>query len=257
MRRTTRARTMLGVLLAAVVGGAVIGLGPETGFAPAVGSRLDAQVADDRAAERREMVMSQIESRGVTNPRVLDAMRSVPRHRFVPPAQQAFAYADRPLPIGHQQTISQPYIVALMSALANVGPGDRVLEVGTGSGYQAAVLAQMGADVFSIEIVAALGARAKATLRALGYGGRIRLRIGDGYAGWPDKAPFAAIVVTAAPPSIPEPLKAQLAIGGRLVIPVGDRRQRLLVVTRTPTGFEERTVIPVRFVPMTGKAQDL
>ncbi|MEM7434025.1 MAG: protein-L-isoaspartate(D-aspartate) O-methyltransferase [Myxococcota bacterium] len=257
MRGMTRARTMAVVLLTAAVGVLLIGLGPDAGFAPAGGSRLHAQDSDDRAVERREMVKSQIESRGVTNPRVLEAMRSVPRHRFVPPAQQAFAYADRPLPIGHQQTISQPYIVALMSALADVGPGDRVLEVGTGSGYQAAVLAQMGADVFSIEIVAPLGARAKSTLRALGYGARIRLRTGDGYAGWPEKAPFAAIVVTAAPPSIPEPLKAQLAVGGRLVIPVGDRRQRLLVVTRTPTGFEERMVIPVRFVPMTGKAQEL
>lgn len=211
----------------------------------------------DRSVERDRMVTTQIAARGISNPRVLRAMRTVPRDRFVPASQQANAYQDRPLPIGHRQTISQPYIVALMSELANVGPGSRVLEVGTGSGYQAAVLAEMGARVYSIEIVAPLAKQAKRTLDALGYGTRVTVRTGDGYAGWPSEAPFDAVVVTAAPPKIPAPLKEQLAVGGRLVIPVGEHHQRLQVVTRRDKGFRERTVIPVRFVPMTGKAQDL
>lgn len=201
------------------------------------------------------MVERQIESRGVRDPRVLEAMRTVPRHRFVPQAQLAHAYDDRPLPIGHGQTISQPYIVALMSDLAGVKPGDQVLEVGTGSAYQAAVLAEMGAKLYTIEIVEALAKSAKAKLEELGYGNRVEVRHGDGYAGWPSQAPFDAIVVTAAPPKIPAPLKQQLKVGGRLIIPVGERFQRLLKVTRTKDGFREETVIPVRFVPMTGKAQ--
>jgi protein-L-isoaspartate(D-aspartate) O-methyltransferase len=160
------------------------------------------------------------------------------------------------LPIGHQQTISQPYIVALMTELADVKPGDTVLEVGTGSGYQAAVLAQMGAKVFSIEIVESLAKEANALLSDLGYGKRVNVRHGDGYAGWPEHAPFDAVIVTAAPPKIPEPLKQQLKVGGRLVIPVGKYYQSLIQVTRTKDGFREKSVIPVRFVPMTGKAQE-
>ncbi len=211
---------------------------------------------DDRAEERRQMVSRQIEARDVRDPRVLRAMRNVPRHLFVPESQRRHAYEDRPLPIGHRQTISQPYIVALMTELAAVKPDDRVLEIGTGSGYQAAVLAEMGVRVFSIEIVEPLAKRAKKTLDALGYGKRVEVRHGDGYAGWPAHAPFDAVVVTAAPPKIPEPLKQQLKVGGRLVIPVGDYFQKLVVVTRTETGFRKRSVAPVRFVPMTGKAQE-
>ena len=203
------------------------------------------------------MVSRQIEARDVRDPRVLGAMRKVPRHLFVPESGRPNAYDDRPLPIGYRQTISQPYIVALMSELAEVRPGDRVLEVGTGSGYQAAVLAEIGARVFSIEIVEPLAKRATATLDALGYGTKVEVRTGDGYAGWPTHAPFDAIVVTAAPPKIPEPLKQQLKVGGHLVIPVGDYFQHLKVVTRTKKGFRERSVTPVRFVPMTGKAQNL
>jgi len=202
------------------------------------------------------MVSTQIEARGVRDPRVLEAMRKVPRHRFMPESERARAYADRPLPIGHRQTISQPYIVALMSELAGVKPGDTVLEVGTGSGYQAAVLAEMGVKVFSIEIIEPLAKQAKATLEELGYGKRVEVRHGDGYAGWPEHAPFDAVVVTAAPPEIPQPLKEQLEVGGHLVIPVGKYYQRLLRVTRTKNGFREKSVIPVRFVPMTGKAQE-
>lgn len=188
--------------------------------------------------------------------RVLEAMRKVPRHRFMPESQRAHAYDDRPLPIAHGQTISQPYIVALMSELADVKPGDTVLEVGTGSGYQAAVLAEMGVKVFSIEIIEPLAKQATATLSELGYGNKVEVRHGDGYAGWPERAPFDAVIVTAAPPKIPKPLKQQLKVGGRLVIPVGKHYQSLIRVTRTKDGFREESVIPVRFVPMTGKAQE-
>jgi protein-L-isoaspartate(D-aspartate) O-methyltransferase len=212
--------------------------------------------AEPREQERLQMVSRQIERRGVKDARVLGAMRKVPRHRFIPESQAAYAYEDRPLPIGLQQTISQPYIVALMSELAGVKPGDKVLEVGTGSGYQAAVLAEMGVKVFSIEIVEPLAKQARATLAELGYGKRVTVRHGDGYAGWPEHAPFDAIIVTAAPPKIPKPLKEQLKVGGRLVIPVGKHYQSLLRVTRTKEGFREESVIPVRFVPMTGKAQE-
>jgi protein-L-isoaspartate(D-aspartate) O-methyltransferase len=202
------------------------------------------------------MVRRQIEARGVRDARVLEAMLKVPRHRFMPESQRAHAYDDRPLPIAQGQTISQPYIVALMSELADVKPGDTVLEVGTGSGYQAAVLAEMGVKVFSIEIIEPLAKQATATLSELGYGNKVEVRHGDGYAGWPERAPFDAVIVTAAPPKIPKPLKQQLKVGGRLVIPVGKHYQSLIRVTRTKDGFREESVIPVRFVPMTGKAQE-
>ncbi len=209
-----------------------------------------------REQERFDMVRRQIEARGVRDARVLEAMRKVPRHRFVPESQRAHAYDDRPLPIARGQTISQPYIVALMTELANVKSGDTVLEVGTGSGYQAAVLAEMGVKVFSIEIIEPLAKQAKAILSELGYGKRVQVRHGDGYAGWPQHAPFDAVIVTAAPPKIPEPLKQQLKVGGHLIIPVGKHYQSLMRVTRTKDGYREEPVIPVRFVPMTGKAQE-
>jgi protein-L-isoaspartate(D-aspartate) O-methyltransferase len=211
--------------------------------------------ADEWGDARQAMVSSQIEARGVRDPRVLEAMRRVPRHRFVAEAWRSAAYEDRPLPIGHEQTISQPYVVALMSELASVRPGQRVLEIGTGSGYQAAVLAELGAEVRSIEIVEPLGLRARALLSELGYR-NVEVRIGDGYAGWPDEAPFDVVLLTAAPPQIPPPLLEQLAIGGRLVAPVGrGDDQDLVVITRTERGLSQRTVIPVRFVPMTGRAE--
>ena len=213
------------------------------------------EASDAREQERHEMVRTQIEARGVRDAVVLEAMRSVPRHLFVPQSQRVKAYADRPLPIGSGQTISQPYIVALMTELAGVKPGDKVLEVGTGSGYQAAVLAEMGVRLFSIEIIEALAKSAKATLEERGYMTNVEVRHGDGYGGWPDQAPFDAIIVTAAPPKVPKPLKEQLKVGGRLIIPVGKRYQSLLKVTRTKNGFSGESVIPVRFVPMTGKAQ--
>jgi protein-L-isoaspartate(D-aspartate) O-methyltransferase len=225
-----------------------VGLASEPG-------RADSADEKPREGERIQMVRRQIEARGVENGRVLDAMRKVPRHLFVPQPERAHAYEDRPLPIGHRQTISQPYIVALMTELAEVKPGDTVLEVGTGSGYQTAVLAQMGVKVFSIEIIEPLAKQATAVLAALGYDKQVQVRHGDGYAGWPEHAPFDAILVTAAPPKVPRPLKQQLKVGGRLIIPVGQRYQTLTRVTRTETGFQRESITPVRFVPMTGKAQ--
>ena len=215
---------------------------------------LAAPRVDGMRRLRHAMVDEQIVARGVRNPRVLAAMRKVPRHEFVPDDVRHLAYRDHPLPIGHEQTISQPYIVALITELAAVGPKAKVLEVGTGSGYQAAVLAEVVGTVYSIEIVAPLAARAKRTLSRLGFA-NVHVRTGDGYRGWPEHAPFDSIVVTAAPPHVPEPLKQQLVVGGRLVIPVGRYHQDLRVITRTATGFEETKVLPVRFVPMTGEAE--
>jgi protein-L-isoaspartate(D-aspartate) O-methyltransferase len=210
---------------------------------------------DEFAAARARMVKEQVQRRGVKAPAVLAAMERVPRHLFVPEEDRAGSYGDHPLPIGSGQTISQPYIVALMTELLGVGPGDRVLEIGTGSGYQAAVLSRVVAEVYTIEIVEPLGERARRTLADLGYG-NVHVRVGDGYKGWPDKAPFDAILVTAAPPRIPEPLLAQLKPGGKMVLPVGSFHQDLLVLTKRADGsIERREVLPVRFVPMTGEAQ--
>lgn len=209
---------------------------------------------DDEATARAAMVETQIAARGVRDPAVLEALRSVPRHRFVPDSARSSAYDDRPLPIGLGQTISQPYIVALMTELARPAPDKRALEVGTGSGYQAAVLAACFREVYTIEILPELGRSAAGVLADLGYD-NVRVRIGDGYDGWPEQGPFDAIVVTAAPETIPRPLLEQLAQGGRLVIPVGIGSQDLVVVTREGDGFRREIVTPVRFVPMTGKAQ--
>lgn len=206
-------------------------------------------------AQRRRMVDTQIRARGLRNQRVLEAMIQVPRHAFVPSGSRAAAYADRPLPIGHGQTISQPYIVALMSSLLRVDDRDKVLEIGTGSGYHAAVLSQLAGEVYTIEIVEALGNQARKTLETLGYD-NVHVRVGDGYRGWPEEAPFDAIILTAAPPRIPEPLVEQLAVGGRMVLPVGERYQRLKVLTKTPDGVRTEDVTPVRFVPMTGEVRN-
>jgi len=205
-------------------------------------------------AARTRMVADQIEGRGVRDPAVLAAMRKVPRHRFVPESLRGQAYDDHPLPIGLGQTISQPYIVALMTELSRPRAGMKVLEVGTGSGYQAAVLAEIVGTVDTIEIVPELGRRAEKTLREMGYR-NVRVFVGDGFDGRPQDAPFDAIVVTAAPDTIPPPLLEQLAAGGRLVIPVGSAEQELLVVTKTEGGYRRESIIPVRFVPMTGKAE--
>ncbi len=207
-------------------------------------------------ARRETMVETQLEARGIKDKAVLDAIRKVPRHRFVPEPLRDRAHEDGPLPIGEGQTISQPYIVAWMTELIVPRKGMRVLEIGTGSGYQAAVLAECVDEVDTIEIVPALGRRAEQVLRELGYR-NIHTRIGDGYHGWPERAPFDAIILTAAPPDdIPKPLLDQLKIGGRLVAPVGRGAQVLVRITRTETGFERENLAPVLFVPMTGKAQE-
>jgi protein-L-isoaspartate(D-aspartate) O-methyltransferase len=210
------------------------------------------QGAGPRQAERLKMVEDQIEARGVEDPRVLDAMREVPRHRFVPDRYAAYAYQDRPLPIGHDQTISQPYIVAYMTEALKVAPQHRVLEIGTGSGYQAAVLGKLAKEVYTIEIVPELAGRARAAIEALGFE-NVHVREGDGYAGWPERAPFDRIMVTAAPEEIPQPLVDQLAPGGLMVIPVGGQRetQWMTIVEKTPDGVVERRTIPVAFVPFT------
>ena len=209
---------------------------------------------DRETASRQRMVRQQIRARGIDDPAVLRAMGAVPRHRFVPDPMRPHAYADGPLRIGHGQTISQPYIVALMTELIEQDESMKVLEIGTGSGYQAAVLAEIVAEVYTIEIVPPLGESAAALLRDLGYD-NVRTRIGDGFHGWPEHAPFSAVVVTAAPDEIPQPLLDQLAVGGRLVIPVGRGSQDLVRVTRTDDGYRRESITPVRFVPMTGKAQ--
>ncbi len=201
------------------------------------------------------MVDEQIAARGVKDPRVLEAMRETPRHLFVPESLRAYAYEDRPLPIGHRQTISQPYIVAFMTELLRPEPDDVVLEIGTGSGYQAAVLSSLVKTVVSIEILPELADQAKVQLAAAGRN-NVQVIIGDGYRGLPGRAPFEGIIVTAAPPEVPAALVEQLAVGGRLVIPVGEGIQELLVIERTSSGVTRRSVLPVRFVPMTGEAQN-
>ncbi len=214
-----------------------------------------ASALDPTAALREAMVREQIQERGVADPRVLEAMRAVPRHRFVPEEMARAAYEDSPLPIGEGQTISQPYIVALMTELLQTAPGQRVLEIGTGSGYQAAVLSGLVREVFSIEIKEPLHRRATETLRSLGYA-NVRTRLADGYFGWPGEPPFDGIVVTAAVDHVPPPLLAQLKEGGRLVLPLGNPYgvQSLVVVTRAGGGYQVRHVLGVLFVPLTGKA---
>ncbi len=206
----------------------------------------------DLTGLRNKMVDEQIAGRGLVDKAVLQAMRLVPRHEFVPAGMQDSAYADHPLSIGHDQTISQPYIVAYMTEALAVKKGHKILEIGTGSGYQAAVLAQMDANVYSIEIVEPLGVKAREVLTKLGY--KVHLKIGDGYGGWPTAAPFDGIIVTAAPKEIPAPLVDQLKEGGRLVIPVGSFFQDLKVLRKVNGKLKKEKTLPVRFVPMTGKA---
>ncbi|MGH9459343.1 MAG: protein-L-isoaspartate(D-aspartate) O-methyltransferase [Thermoanaerobaculia bacterium] len=210
---------------------------------------------DPMARARFRMVTDQIVARDVSDSAVIEAMRTVPRHRFVPPSEAPSAYEDRPLPIGYGQTISQPYIVAYMTQALDLGPGDRVLEIGTGSGYQAAVLAEIVREVYTIEIVPELARQARDTLAQLGYD-NVHVREGDGYRGWPEAAPFDGIIVTAAPRRIPAPLIDQLALNGRMVVPVGDWYQELVILTKTAEGVIEQRTIPVRFVPMTGEVAE-
>jgi len=203
-------------------------------------------------AERTRMVGEQLERRDIRDARVLDAMRQVPRHLFVPEPQRPQAYRDTPLPIGYEQTISQPYIVAFMTQALNVERSHRVLEIGTGSGYQAAVLSLLVDRVYTIEIVAPLADRARGTLADLGYR-NVEVRTGNGYLGWPEHAPYDRVIVTAAPDAVPPALVQQLKMGGLMAIPVGTGEQQLLILRRTPAGMETLSTLPVRFVPMTGK----
>ena len=209
-----------------------------------------------RQAERDRMVQEQIMARGVSDPRILHVMRNFPRHRLVLESYVEEAYEDHPLPIGFGQTISQPYIVAFMTEALNLQPHERVLEIGTGSGYQAAVLSQLAEKVFSIEIVESLAGQAQVTLNNLGIN-NVVVRAGDGYQGWFNEAPFDAIMLTAAPEHIPQPLLDQLAIGGRLILPIGKMVQRLILMKRTQEIWKKDELFPVAFVPMTGEAQEL
>ena len=201
---------------------------------------------------REEMVNTQIEARGIKDRRVLEAMRKVPRHKFVPRLYQRFAYRDFPLPIGEGQTISQPYIVALMTDLLKLTGNERVLEIGTGSGYQAAILAELTHYVYTIEILPVLAERAEELLKRLGYK-NIVVKCGDGYLGWEEYAPFDAIIVTCAPEEIPQALVEQLADGGRMVIPVGSNYQELMLIEKKNNQIKIKNIIPVRFVPMIKK----
>jgi protein-L-isoaspartate(D-aspartate) O-methyltransferase len=233
---TALGRVGVAIVVAAGMGCAASGDQPQSGW----------------DAQRRRMVEEQLRARDVRDRRVLDAMLAVPRHLFVPPPQQADAYGDFPLPIGYSQTISQPYIVGFMTQALEVSPEHKVLEIGTGSGYQAAVLARLVKAVYTIEIIEALAERARATLKELAFT-NVHVRAGNGYLGWPEEAPFDRIIVTAAPEEVPPALVEQLKVGGRMAIPVGSITQELLILRRTPTGMETLDTLPVRFVPMTGK----
>ena len=206
----------------------------------------------DWDAQRRRMVEEQIRGRGIRDERVLEAMRAVPRHLFIPEAERSRAYADSPVPIGYGQTISQPFIVAFMTEALRVSRDHRVLEIGTGSGYQAAVLSALAREVHSMEIVEPLANQATTTLKALGYS-NVHVRTGNGYLGWPEHAPYDRIMVTAAPEAVPPALIEQLTVGGLMAIPVGSGSQELRILRRTPKGVEVIDTLPVLFVPMTGK----
>ncbi|HSK72559.1 MAG TPA: protein-L-isoaspartate(D-aspartate) O-methyltransferase [Pyrinomonadaceae bacterium] len=207
---------------------------------------------DERRIERHEMVEEQIRARGISSSAVLRAMEKVPRHKFVPEPYTKSAYADSPLPIGLNQTISQPFIVAYMTEAADISKDDKVLEIGTGSGYQAAILGEIAKEVHTIEIIPELAERSRQILEELGYK-NIFVKTGNGYLGLPEQAPFDAIIVTAAPPEIPQALVDQLAVGGKMIIPVGDKNQEMVVIKKTKKGVTERRTMQVRFVPMTGK----
>ncbi|HET9226251.1 MAG TPA: protein-L-isoaspartate(D-aspartate) O-methyltransferase [Thermoanaerobaculia bacterium] len=212
-------------------------------------------VAQDYGLQRRAMVDEQIRQRGIREREVLKAMEQVPRHLFVPESVRPKAYEDEALPIGPGRAIYQPYVVALMTSLLDLDKGDKVLEVGTGTGYHAAILSRIAREVYSIEIDSTAASQASKRLSGLGYP-NVFVRHGDGYQGWPDKGPFDAILLSVAPPRVPKPLIDQLRVGGKMVVPVGGFFQDLLVITKTADGLEKRTVIPVRVAPMAGKVRD-
>lgn len=214
-----------------------------------------ARAGDNLDGLRHAMVQQQVKQRGITKPEVLAAMEQVPRHLFVPDSLRADAYSDRPLVLGPGRSVYQPYVVALMTSLLELKKGDRVLEIGTGSGYHAAVLSRIAREVYSVEIVETVASQASKRLTVLGYH-NVAIRVGDGYRGWPEHAPFDAILLSAGTPHVPKLLIDQLRVGGKMVVPVGGFFQDLLVITKAKDGIEKRTVIPVRLSPMTGKVQD-
>ena len=217
---------------------------------------LSEGIDEDRYIERRwDMVENQIVSRGIQDARVIKAMLKVKRHLFVPKEYLDSAYSDKPIPIEKKQTVSQPYMVALMTELLNSSPGKKILEIGTGSGYQSAILAETGCDLYTIEIIEDIAVNARKTLEKLGYS-NIKYRIGDGYRGWEENAPFEGIIVTAAPAVIPDKLIEQLSQGGRMIIPVGDLSQELLLIENTNEGVKRKKITAVRFVPMTGQSNN-
>ena len=221
----------------------------------ATGCGQQGSSAADLGAQRQRMVERQLKARGIKDERVLAAMGKVPREEFVPPESRDASYEDGPLPIGYDQTISQPYIVAFMTEQLRLQPGDRVLEIGTGSGYQAAILAELVSEIYSVEIVEPLARAAEATLQRLGYK-NVHVKVGDGYKGWPGAAPFDAIIVTCAPDKVPQPLIDQLKDGGRMVIPVGERfAQQLYLLEKKNGQLKESVTLPVRFVPMAREAE--
>ena len=211
--------------------------------------------AEDSYAVQRKTMVEDLRQRGITKPEVLAALQQVPRHLFVPDAVRAQAYQDQPLQLGNGRSIYQPYVVALMTSLLNLKKGDKVLVVGTGTGYHAAVLSRIAREVYSMEIIAPVASQASQRLSALGYH-NVEVRLGNGYLGMPDKAPFDAILLSAAPKEIPKPLLDQLRVGGKMVAPVGGFFQDLQVITKSADGLETRTIIPVRLSPMTGKVTD-
>ncbi|MGI8897616.1 MAG: protein-L-isoaspartate(D-aspartate) O-methyltransferase [Pyrinomonadaceae bacterium] len=227
---------------------------PLPGCGPPSASEQSAtqHVSTEEYAKQRRQLVEQLRSEGIQNPGVLDALSKVPRHRFVPPSYRHLAYQNRPLPIGQDQTISQPFIVGYMTEAAEIASGEKVLEIGTGSGYQAAVLAELGKEVYTIEIIPELAESARTLLRELGYK-NVQVKTGNGYEGWAEHAPFDAVVVTAAPDEVPKALVEQLAVRGKMIIPVGKSFQQMVIITKTESGVIERRTIPVAFVPMTGK----
>jgi protein-L-isoaspartate(D-aspartate) O-methyltransferase len=226
------------------------------GLLAATGCGQSEPPVGDLASHRERMVKEQLMARGIQDTRVLAAMGKVPREEFVPDDLRRSSYSDHPLPIGHNQTISQPFIVAFMTEKLRPQPKDRILEIGTGSGYQAAILAELAAEVFSIEIVEPLGKRARDTLERLRYK-NVSVKIGDGYKGWPEHAPFDSVIVTCAPDHVPQPLVDQLKENGRMIIPVGvGDAQELVLLEKEAGKMRRRSVLPVRFVPMTGEARE-
>jgi protein-L-isoaspartate(D-aspartate) O-methyltransferase len=241
-------RALRGVVQAGIPRGLALGLAVVLSLAgPArAGENLDSL---------RHTMVQQVKQRGITKPEVLAAMEQVPRHLFVPDSLRADAYSDRPLVLGPGRTVYQPYLVALMTSLLDLKKGDRVLEIGTGSGYHAAVLSRIAREVYSVEIVETVASQASKRLSVLGYH-NVAIRVGDGYQGWPENAPFDAILLSAGTPQIPKRLIDQLRVGGKMVLPLGGFFQDLLVITKARDGIEKRTIIPVRLSPMTGKVQD-